>query len=426
MTIRIGFLLLRDTFLKTTGNLIETCLSRGFPVTIFYDENAITGAKAYQKISPQKLIDFQKMGAQLAQVNLSQLADLATNVPIDILVTHEGFYNLKNHLEQVDRLRRRGIKVISLCHFFELTAQPLEALTYFDKTYYLSDYSLKLHFQVQAPTESLEAQGQYRPNFEVLGSPMFDRTTGLSKDACKKELGIPTSQPVVLLFAPVLSQVTHWRYYIWREPSRWKRIAKVLQDKKWRFLPDAFLNPGFSEILNSIAEFCKKNEAVLLIKSRVKQQDPGYMTERADLYFDGTEDIYYPVFSTHKLIAAADLCIGAMTMGIPESVAQSKPAVNVFIPPSVEYPREYVNLPLVKRNYLEAITNLDQDGPFNYSNALDNVERNTLGQWLADHELADLQVNDNAIEEYKNKILGITGETSSDRILDSMNALVSA
>jgi len=426
MAIKIGFLLLRDTFLKTTGNLIEASLNRGFPVTIFYDENATTGAKAYQKITSQKLVEFQKMGANLAQVKLSQLSELIAKNPLDVLVTHEGYYNLKNQLDQVDQLRRRGTKVISLCHFFEITAQPLEALTYFDKTYYLSDYSLKLHFQVQAPTESLKALRQYQPNFEVLGSPMFDQIADLSKDACKKEMGIPTHQPVVLLFAPVLSKVTNWRYYIWREPSRLRRIMRVIQDKKWRFLPDAFLHPGFSETLNSIAEFCKKNEAVLLIKSRVKQQDPGYMTERADLYFDGTEDIYYPVFSTHKLIAAADLCIGAMTMGIPESVAQSKPAVNVFIPPSVEYPREYVNLPLVKRNYLEAITNLDQDGPFNYSNALDNVERNTLGQWLADHELADLQVNDNAIEEYKNKILGITGETSSDRILDSMNALVSA
>jgi hypothetical protein len=425
MAIRIGFLILRDTFLKTTGNLIEASLNRGFSVTIFYDENAITGTKAYQKISPQKLVDFQKKGARQVRVKISQLADLNIKNPVDVLVTHEGYYNLKNQLDQLEKLRRSGIKVISLCHFFEITAQPLEALTFFDKTYYLSDYSLKLHFQVQAPTESLEALRQYRPNFEVLGSPMFDRIAGLNKNECKKELKTPASQPMVLLFAPVLSQVTHWRYYIWREPSRWKRIANVLKDKRWRFLPDVFLNLGFSEILNSIAEFCKKNEAVLVIKSRVKQHDPGYMTERADLYFDGSEDVYYPEFSTHKLIAAADLCIGVMTMGIPESVAQSKPSVNIYIPPSVEYPEKYVDLPPGKRTYLEAITNLDQDGPFNYKNALDNVERNALGKWLADHTLSDLQVDGNAIGEYKNKILGMTSESSSYRILDSMSALVS-
>lgn len=423
MELRIGFLILRDTSLKTMGCLIDVCINHGYPTVLFYDDTAISGSKAYQRITPEKLNAFGNKGAILVNFNISELGNICNKAQVDVLVTHEGYYNLKDKLNEIVQLRRKGMKIVSLCHFFEIAGQPLDALTFFDKTYYPSEYARDLHFQLKAPSHQVQQElSRYEGLHEVAGSPMFDQLANLDRKRFKKDIEIPDEQPIVLLFAPVLSRTTNWRYYVWREPDRKKRIASVVGDKKWRFLWEAAVGHSFFDIVKAIRAFCDKHGARLLIKSRLKQNDPAYLSEWADQYYDGRDDTYFPVFSTYKLISAADLCIGVMSMSVVEAVAMSKPTLNIYIPPSVEYPKEYTNISKEERAYLNAVMK-KQDGPLSRSDSMVILQRHQILPWFNDHETLDFEINEEAVREYKKRFLGITDIPSSTRIFNSLITL---
>ena len=423
MKLTIAFLLQRDTFLKTMGGLIKASLNRKHTTVILYDPTPIIGSKKNQQVTREKLVDLENGGAEIVGFTLEEIVSLCKQKKVDVLVTHEGYYNLKMHLDAISGLRQAGVKVVSLGHFFEIAVQPLDALTFFDKTYYLSDYALDLHLQLNLPMEERDkAKHLYSDRYEVLGSPMFDQVGGLNKIQIKNELGIPIDQPVVVLIAPVISQITNWRYYVWQESSRLKRMARIVRDKKWPYFKEAALGESFLDVMEGIHLFCKRENAVLIVKSRAKQNDPWYMARWADRYYDGVDDVYYPVFSTYKLIAIADVCISSMSMGIIEAVAQSKPALNIYIPPSLDYPALDISIPPVQRAYFSEVMNLE-DSPFSFRDSIRTIHRNGVVHWFNTYGLSDLAVNKDTVETYKKKFLGITGEPSSVRILDSLENL---
>jgi hypothetical protein len=421
---KLGFLVLRDTFLKTMGSLIEASLKSGYTAIIFYDETLSSTSKAYQRVTSEKLLGLISLGAVTVKLNLTDFVKIVEQTKVDVLVTHEGSHTLKAQRQQIIGLRKKGIKVVSLCHFFEISAQPLEALGIFDKTYYLSKYARDLHFSLQSPaSQTGEALQKYNNLFEITGSPMFDQLVGLDQFNSKRDLGIPRDKQVVLLFAPVLTQATIWRFYVLREANMRKRIARVIQDKKWTFFWEALKGPSFIEIVKAIKSFCVKNNAFLLVKSRPKQKDPKYLSALADRYIDGIEDAYFPVFSSYKLISAADLCIGVMSMGVVESLAQSKPTINIYLPPSADYPISYTDISANGRTYLEAVSRRDLDGPFANSGNLINLERTDVVRWFQNRSFADLDFDKQASSDYKRRILGISDIPSSEKILNSLTEL---
>lgn len=121
---KIGFLVLRDTYLKTMGTLIEECLRRQHEVLIFYQPDANKGEKAYQNVSPQTFPRFSGGEIQFAEYHPSDLEQLGDQHPIDVLVTHEGYHYFENAglLENLAALRESGTPVVSLGHSTKLPA----------------------------------------------------------------------------------------------------------------------------------------------------------------------------------------------------------------------------------------------------------------------------------------------------------------
>ena len=111
-----------------------------------------------------------------------------------------------------------------------------------------------------------------------------------------------------------------------------------------------------------------------------------------------------------------------MSMGIIEAVAQSKPALNIYIPPSLDYPALDISIPPVQRAYFSEVMNLE-DSPVSFRDSIRTIHRNGVVHWFNTYGLSDLAVNKDTVETYKKKFLGITGEPSSVRILDSLENL---
>ena len=422
---KIGFLLLRDTYLKTMGSLMEASLNRDQQVVILYTEDPIRGDKAYQRITAEKLAPIFQKGVKAVPFLLKDLGKVKEKFQLDVLVTLEGYYMLNSYLAEIQMARKKGVKVVSLPHFFENIMRLPESLDYFDKTYYLSQFAVEAHFTLYGDGSAERTRNEYRGQYEAMGSPMFDQLKNVDQEEARAEFGIPAGKRVVLFFAPAINAETRWRFRMWGGESKIKRIRSAVMEGNWRELPDAILVPSLEEIIDELKGFCERNNAFLIIKSRAKQRDVTYFKEKADLYLSGEEDTYYPVFTSYKLLAIADLCIGMMSMSVLEAVAVKVPVWNIYVPSSeLNYPTN----PLYprQRQYLQMVMGREQVGPFNYPGVITNIEPRNILKWLRENRLEDASIDPKAAARYAEKYLGVTEKPSSDRILDSLERLAKA
>lgn len=401
------------------GPLIDLCVQRGHQVLLAYASEIGLGDKTYQAVDPTKLANFAIAGCKLLRVE--EVDDLHDH-SLDVLVTIEGFYSLNTQLKHIGMLRSNGTRVVSLTHFFEIAKQPLDALDAFDKTYYISEFARDLHFELQAKASQVErAKKKYAHKFQVSGSPMFDPIGGISREAAKRELGIPDDVKTVLLVAPVISPITPWRYHVWEHGSRLKKTHTAMKAGQGKFIPEIWLGKPFHVIMQRLRKLCDRESAWLVIKSRGKQQDPAYMKDNADVYLTGMEDEYYPVFTTYKLQAAADLCITVNSMAAAEAVAVGVPCINIYVP-HLDLATPWTSK---TRAYHTRLLGGAPGSLMNYQGAVIKIDRRNAGRVFSRKRLADFSSDADRRKKYVREFLGIEEKSSSERIAASLEELIS-
>ena len=411
---RIGFYLGRETHLKTLGSLIQQSISQHYNVKLFYRQPQGLGGKSYQGVKPDALAVFGLPASEVIGVNdFSQLLSL---VPCpDILIVHEGFHTLNKDLDYVTELRERGTRIVSIMHFFEAAQHPLMALDLFDLTIYPSDFGRDLHFKLQcAKEESVREKESRRHQYVVAGEPMFDQIEEISRQEARKELNIPSSARVVLFIAPVISLVTPWRFHVWAREDKLSQTRDVLRIGKPQYVYEIWTGHRFDHIVKAIRRFCDRNSAMLIVKSRGKQKIRPNLQQSADLFLDGFEDVYFPVFTTYKLMAAADLCFTVNSMAAVEAVVSGIPCVNIYVP----HLDLAESLDRVKGEYLEILLNGKPNSLMNYPGCISNVDRRNFLNWLDGTMLSDFRVDRRSQEKYKRRFLGMGDLSASERILN--------
>lgn len=405
------------------GCLILECLDAGHRVTLFYDNQSASGTKAYQKVTNEKLQTFERIGAQIIPIESNELDNLGSEFQIDVLVLVEGFHFFRDRLEKLEELRKKGVRVVSLANFFENLRQPLGQLDYFDKTFYLSSFALDTHFSLYGDPSNELIKTNLATRFEISGSPMFDQMLNLKKNEFRDELGIPLGKKVVVLFAPVVSTATDWRNYLWGEKSKLNRLWRILSHRKFKYLSDALSMPTFADIATSIRRFCDRNDAFLIVKSRLKQDNQDVFEDIADLFLSGEKEVYFPVFTSYKILACADLCISAMSMAVLEGVAANVPVVNIYLPPT-EYKSSTSEFYPDKTKYLDAIMNIEHESPFSYPGCVTTIDRGKAAAFFDKRGLKEFMVIQEARTAYVERFLGFAADTSSKRILASIEKLL--
>jgi hypothetical protein len=420
---RIGFLIARMTYFKTLGDLIEASLAAGHEVRLFYLAGADLGSKSYQQAVPDDFPRFRSGQPQAIPYQPEEVGGLGRQHGLDALVTHEGYriMSAQGQAGQLLHLRQSGTKTFALSHFFEFSKQPLEALDHFDRTFFLSEFARDLMFDLHAANGDAPAlRAAHLHKTAVASSPAFEQIGRIDPAAARHEFGVPEGRPVALLTAPVLSGVTSWRWVVWREAARRTRLKRALGVGRWRYLPETLTGPSFKECVDAIRAFCDRNDAVLVVKSRLKQDDPGYLVDAADVYLDGSTEEYYPVFTTYRILAAADLLISANSMSVIEAVAAGIPAINIYVPH-----REFNRDPLpVRRRYLDALLAFKPGNLMHYPGCIWGVDRRAFPRWMRNRNLADFRVEPAQRAAYLHKYLGLTETPSSQRILGEIERVV--
>jgi hypothetical protein len=406
---KIGFYLPRITHLKTMGKLIQESLTQGNDVVLLYVADAEKGAKAYQNVDVKRLKAFEALGATITAIRPEDIAKLRAKFRIDILCIQEGFYSLRKQLPDLVVLRNSGTKLASLSHFFENTKQPIESLEYFDRTFYLSEFAQDMHFDLHNSQRKKEMASY----ISVSGSPMFDQLQDTNRDQARGELGLPLEKKVVLLIDPVIDRATPWRFMVLRDEGKIKRSREAFRARKVGLLPQIWLGNTFRDVSASIKDFCEREDAFLIVKSRGKQADSKFLSGYSDMYINGLKDDYYPTFSTYKLLAAADLCITVNSMAAPEAVAAKVPCINIAVP---HYDRA-VPMNKVEERYYTELLGGAPDSLMNYSGCILKLDHRKARNWFRNHDMGDVQIDARRQQEYASKYLGIEKESSSARIL---------
>ena len=416
---KIGFLLKRITYLKTMGSLIKESLMQGHEVFIFFIPNVAKGAKAYQNVSSEKLEALKKLGAEIVEIGMEELSGLGSRYGLDHLVTQEGFHSLNAQLGDLAALRKSGTRLVSLSHYFEIAQHPISALEHFDRTIYLSEYARDLHFELQVQEENrAPEQERVADLISTAGSPMFDPISKLKRRDIRANMEIDDEQKVVLYISPVISSSTPWRYSVLRDASRLSKSRDVLIAGKPGYLGEIWFGKSAQQIFEEIKVFCDRNDAMLIVKSRGKQADGSYLSDGADTYFNGFDDEYFPVFSTHTLLAASDLCITANSMAAAEAVAVGVPCLNIALPPHDRVGHSSAE----RNNYEEALLGGSPGSLMNYPGCVTRVERREIASFLSSKMIDQQEIDPIKREEYISEFLGIEGRSSSQRILEEMNS----
>ena len=406
---RIGLLLQRATDLKWAGPFAEEALGAKHQVTLFALEGQ-GSAKGYLSLSEHDCGELLQAGAHYAALKTEQIDSHTQLTQQDALLMLEGFHTQQANLEAWRSLRAKGPRLISLPHFFEICKRPLEALDDFDATLYVSQYARDLHIQIQG-----EGAQKSQP---ALGSPMFDQLKRVSREQSRKEIGIAKQERVVLLMAPVILPTTPWRFHVWRDASRMTRLKDAFRAREFAFLGEILFGHTFRQLFEAIAVFCQRNEARLIVKSRGKQKNLDFVAESSDFFFDGLDDEYFPLFSSYKLMAAADLCITVNSMAAAEAVALGRPCVNIYVP---YHDRAAASTPQ-KQAYNRELLGGAPASIMNYAGAVRQVDRRKALKFFGG-DWEQLSFTPGSSEEYARHFLGIEpGGSASRRILDYMEA----
>jgi hypothetical protein len=403
---KLGLLLQRSTDLKWAGPFAQEALAQKHEVSLFaLDRQDDDPGKQYLKISMGQCTDLMQSGAtyiSLDELDISEHQELMSQDAAFIL---EGFHTQQANQEAWQYVRAAGVKLYSLSHFFEICKRPLAALDKFDGSIYISQYAQILHKKLQGTHSS--------GHTAVLGSPMFDQLRNVSRAAARRELGISLEERVVLLIAPVILPTTPWRFHVWRDGSRIQRLKDAIRASEFRFIWEIAFGNTFKQVFEAIAAFSERNNARLIIKSRGKQRNLEFIAEKNGVFVDGLSDEYYPLFSTYKLMSAADLCITVNSMAVLEAAALGCPCINIQVP---FHDRAAASTP-EKEAYNRELMGGHKESIMNYEGAVRSVDRlRAIDYFGKDWEHVSFEPSTGA--EYAQKFLGIRDQSASKRLLE--------
>jgi hypothetical protein len=164
---------------------------------------------------------------------------------------------------------------------------------------------------------------------------MFDQLALVDRAAVRKRYGLD-GRRVVLFLSLKMAVPDQWRRLVWGHAPRVLRAARALTVGRAAWVPEILRSHGYRDLLESVRRFCDRNDAVLIVKSREKNDDPGFVRRLADVFL--VDEAVYP-YTSMELMAVTDLCVHFQSAGVLEAAFAGVPSLSVAV--SQEHLRAY-------------------------------------------------------------------------------------
>lgn len=403
---KLAFIAHRSNYLKHYGPIIDAALGREWDVECWLQQMG-SGGKKHLNITPEMV--HKIWGGRLSTRRFEkreQTIDLVNaHKPDAIISLHPRSWYLKPGDEMPVFITLQH----SVDTFVEAGPQELASS---DRVCLFSPYWLEYaaeYYGMAGVANANKVESALAGKVAYTGFAQMDAFANIDPAEVRGRWGIDLSQPVLLLLPVDLAGWPGaWPPFFAATSARkqWRALLRGGRDGGVRFLSDywQWALHGWNDrsLTNSIAEFCKKNGAFLLVKGREKDPLRSTLLEQADMAF--YDESYYPP-TIFEAIAIANVCIVFYSTAAQEAAYAGVPSICVDRP----------NKDLVKHKLWRR---KEVGGPYNYPGVVDWM---TIPQMIARFPrlaLADFQIDQKAREQYLLKYNGPADYLASQRILD--------
>ena len=411
----IAFLASRKGYVKVMGSLIQAAVDRGHAVVLVRDpkqrkKGEATTEDDFKHWPAARLIDHE-WGSPLLPNLKEERAEALIAPSLHMLLKA---MNLEG---EVQEMREAGIHLYSVDYAFETVTSDPEGYRVVDVTFYQSDFQRRLHWQERkADFAALGPGVDLQTRSAVCGSTMMDQLALVTdRAAVRRKYGLPSDKPVVLFMSLKMAVPEPWRTFVWGSSwrARWEalgrrpaaavrmagEIAIGLFDRLCR-------GSGYRRLIESVRRFCEASGAVLVVKSREKNEDPPFLRELTPYTFFLDDDVF--PYTSMELMAVADLCIHFQSGAVLEAAFCGVPSISIRVPQS-----HLEGVPAFQENFGGASGTLQ-----NFEGVVWSSDRRTAERLLEGRKLADFAVNPDTRRAYVEKYLGFDDTRSSQRVLD--------
>jgi hypothetical protein len=172
-----------------------------------------------------------------------------------------------------------------------------------------------------------------------------------------------------------------------------------------------------ARLVNSLRRFCKKHDALLVVKSRIKTPIPTYLQRAADVVvFD---DSYYPA-SILQVLSVASLCVSFCSGAVIEAAASSVPHLALTFSEE-DYFKNSGNAK--EQIMFREFYKLDEGTLFQFARVSKAIPIPTAIDALPELALDDFALDPSARLQYLRRYAGGDDGRSSARLLEQVAAV---
>lgn len=242
----------------------------------------------------------------------------------------------------------------------------------------------------------------------AVGNPVLDTLPDIKRHsaAIKKKYHLPDNQRVVLLLSLNIGN-TFWQEFIFGSPNVWRSLLGAAYYRQFhRVIEILRQKPRQKDIIANIKNWCRSQNAALIIKSRAKHDEPQYVINAADRLITDSPTWYpYPAL---ELISISDLVITFNSTSVLEAAACGTYTVSLDISQN--------DTPDPKG------TTFLQSGIFDNPAVSQWLDYRHFSSFLKRHKLSDFSVDPAGQQDYLKTFLGPTDGHAADRIINHVCA----
>jgi hypothetical protein len=326
----LAFLVPRKGYLKVLGALVDATLARGHRATLLWDpvepkRGEAVGAEDLAAWPTAAVQQWDRREPLLPVLRAAGVDAVVGNRIVDVL-------SASGHGAELAALQPAGIRLFSVDYLFDTITSHPSAYRLVDTTFYLSEYERSLHWRVAADgfTE-LGEPATWRRRSAVCGSTTMDQLALVDAAAVRRRYGLAPDRPVVVFMSLKMAVPEVWRRAVWGPEPRLVRAARAALSGHPGWIPTILRRHGYRSLVESVQRFCRRSGAVLVVKSKEKNDDPPFLRTLADVWL--YDERVYP-YTSMELLAIASLCIHFQSGAALEAAFAGVPSLSLTVPQS--------------------------------------------------------------------------------------------
>jgi hypothetical protein len=402
----LAFLLTRKGYFKVLGSLVDATLARGHRATLLWDP---VEAKRGEAVAAQNLAAWPTAIVQRWD-RRQPLLPLLRGAGVDALVGNRivDLLQASGHGDELAALAPAGIRLFSVDYLFDTITSHPAAYRLVDTTFYASEYERSLHWRVAADAfAALGEPAPWRRRSAVCGATTMDQLALVDAADVRRRYGLAPDRPVVLFMSLKMAVPEVWRRAVWGPESRLVRAARAALAGHPEWIPAIVRRHGYRSLVESVARFCRRSGAALVVKSKEKNDDPAFLRDLADIWL--YDERVHP-YTSMELLAISSLCIHFQSGAALEAAFAGVPSLSLSVPQShlagyATYDEVYSARPGTMLNFPGVVW------PVPAASAAAQLDAADLGSFRLDAS---------ARRSYVETFLGFDDTASSVRVLDEM------